>query len=72
LPEADIPEDSFENNDSADEIIPIDNKTIFEVETILETRKRNGKNEVKIRWKDFSRSSDSWELQENINEQLVQ
>jgi len=72
LCEEDIPEDSFENNDSVDKIIPIDNKTIFEVEKILETRKRNGKNEFKIRWKGFSRSSDSWEPQENINEQLVQ
>ena len=67
LSEEDIPEDSFEP-----EIIPIDNETIFEVEKILKLRRRKGRNEYLIKWKGFNNSSNSWEPEENINEQLVE
>ena len=54
------------------EIIPIDNETIFEVEKILKLRRRKGRNEYLIKWKGFNNSSNSWEPEENINEQLVE
>ena len=72
LSEVDIPEDSFESNVNENEVIPIDNETVFEVEKrILKTRTRNKRKEFLIRWKGFTRSSDSWEPEENINQQLV-
>uniref|UniRef100_A0A0A9YW54 Chromobox 3 n=1 Tax=Lygus hesperus TaxID=30085 RepID=A0A0A9YW54_LYGHE len=39
----------------------------FEVESIIDSRKRKGRTEFKIRWKGYTASSDTWEPERNLN-----
>ncbi|KAK6168573.1 hypothetical protein SNE40_021079 [Patella caerulea] len=42
----------------------------YEVEKVIKRRRRGGKYEFLLRWKDFPPSADSWEKEENLNPYL--
>jgi len=53
-------------SNAANTDVIIDNESIFEAEKIVKTRKRKGKTQFKIKWKNFPNSSNTWEPEENI------
>ena len=43
---------------------------LYEVEKILDTKKRGGKRKLLIKWKGFPESEATWEPAENIEEDM--